>query len=369
MSSPDGSRGAPFRRREQPAAEPDLNFFRPGALDASRAGPSHAAAEGAQRPPAAPPDPAPPPQRKRYRPENDDTLYVLPPDPNSAKQADAPAAHRPPNAAARPPNEPAPLPARANPAAVLVSPTQRGNPVLDCVRNVPWEFSGDFPADYQLGRTCCALFLSLKYHRLHPEYLAGRVARLGRMYALRIVLVLVDVEDHEKHLREVHATCAAGGCTAVLAWSNEEAGRYLETFKAYENKGPDAIKARVEDGYLARLTGFLTSVKGVNKTDVVSLASSVGSLRSIIQAPKESLLAVPGFGDTKAGKLHAAFRQPFRIDRSGRARDRAAAEARDDAAGGPRAGSPDADGEGDGEEGVQPLGRDPSDEEGSSGEE
>lgn len=37
-------------------------------------------------------------------------------------------------------------------------PTQRGNPVLQFVRNVPWEF-GEVQPDYVLGQSTCALFL------------------------------------------------------------------------------------------------------------------------------------------------------------------------------------------------------------------
>lgn len=35
---------------------------------------------------------------------------------------------------------------------------QRGNPVLQFVRNVPWEF-GEVLPDYVLGQSTCALFL------------------------------------------------------------------------------------------------------------------------------------------------------------------------------------------------------------------
>uniref|UniRef100_UPI00398E4BE6 DNA excision repair protein ERCC-1 n=1 Tax=Pristiophorus japonicus TaxID=55135 RepID=UPI00398E4BE6 len=43
-------------------------------------------------------------------------------------------------------------------SAIVVSPRQRGNPVLKFVRNVPWEF-GETTADYILGQTTCALYL------------------------------------------------------------------------------------------------------------------------------------------------------------------------------------------------------------------
>ena len=50
------------------------------------------------------------------------------------------------------------LPARGSGSSILVSPRQKGNPVLACLRSVPWEYS-DIPADYGLGATTCALFL------------------------------------------------------------------------------------------------------------------------------------------------------------------------------------------------------------------
>jgi DNA excision repair protein ERCC-1 len=43
-------------------------------------------------------------------------------------------------------------------STILVSPRQRGNPVLTSVRSMPWEYS-DIPADFVLGTTTCALFL------------------------------------------------------------------------------------------------------------------------------------------------------------------------------------------------------------------
>lgn len=42
--------------------------------------------------------------------------------------------------------------------ASVCLPSQRGNPVLKFVRNVPWEFSEVTP-DYVLGQSTCALFL------------------------------------------------------------------------------------------------------------------------------------------------------------------------------------------------------------------
>lgn len=65
---------------------------------------------------------------------------------------------------------------------------QKGNPLLKAISNVPWEYE-DIVPDYQMGRTVCALFLSLRYHNLNPDYIHERLRLLGNMYELRVLLV------------------------------------------------------------------------------------------------------------------------------------------------------------------------------------
>jgi len=93
--------------------------------------------------------------------------------------------------------------------------------------------------------------------------------------------------------------------------SQEEAARYLETYKAFEHKPPDMIMERVEDDYISKLTHCLTQVRSVNKTDVLTLASNFGSLRKIISAPTSQVSQCPGLGDQKVKRLQEAFTQPF----------------------------------------------------------
>lgn len=48
-----------------------------------------------------------------------------------------------------------------------------------------------------MGKTTCALFLSLKYHNLKPDYIHERLKLLGKSYELRVLLVLVDMQVHD----------------------------------------------------------------------------------------------------------------------------------------------------------------------------
>ncbi|MQL98247.1 hypothetical protein Taro_030953 [Colocasia esculenta] len=94
--------------------------------------------------------------------------------------------------------------------------------------------------------------------------------------------------------------------------SLEECGRYLETIKVYENKSADSIREQMDADYLSRLTRALTAIRHVNKTDVVTLGSTFGSLSRIMDASMEELARCPGIGERKVKRLYDTFHEPFR---------------------------------------------------------
>ncbi|KAI3623785.1 RAD10 [Malassezia furfur] len=154
--------------------------------------------------------------------------------------------------------------AQASSNSILVNSCQRGNPILQHIKGVAWEYA-DIVPDYQVGLSSGVLFLSLRYFRLHPE--------------------------------------------------QEEAARYLETYKAFEQRPPDLIRTRVGETYSSQLAAVLTSVRGINKTDVMTLSTHIGSLADMARAPPEKLAMLPGMGEVKVDNLTKAFRQAFRTDR------------------------------------------------------
>ncbi|EDQ99498.1 uncharacterized protein LACBIDRAFT_147485, partial [Laccaria bicolor S238N-H82] len=194
---------------------------------------------------------------------------------------------------------------------IIISPLQRGNQVLQCIRNVGQEF-GDIVADYQVGRTTGVLFLSLRYHRLHPEYIHARIERLGRSYNLRILLILCDITEHRDSIRELTKVCLINNVTVIVSFSFDEAGHYLSTFKQFEHKPPDLIKERVDKDYHSTLRTTLTSIGKVNKTDVETLRTSFGSFADISRATSDQLQNLPGFGQVKVKNVKNVFDKPFR---------------------------------------------------------
>nr|XP_022298333.1 DNA excision repair protein ERCC-1-like isoform X1 [Crassostrea virginica] len=197
-----------------------------------------------------------------------------------------------------------------NSNSIIVNSRQRGNPILKFIRSIPYEF-GDIIPDYEMGKTSCALFLSLRYHQLNPNYIHERLKQLRRYYDLRVLLVQVDIKEPHHLVKDLAKICILADCTLILAFSAEEAGRYLETYKVYEHKPPDAIMEKTEKDYMSKVTECLTSVRSVNKTDAMTLLSTFHTMEGVLKAKQEDLSFCPGFGPQKAKRAFDLFNEPF----------------------------------------------------------
>ena len=198
--------------------------------------------------------------------------------------------------------------------AISVSEVQRGNPLLRHIRNVPVVYvkTQEQAADFVLGTRTCALFLSVKYHMLHPRYIWSRIRQLGCYYDVRVLVCHVDIDDNVKSLQEINKICFTSELCLVLAWSVEEAARYIETLKVYENKGSKSIQKREEKEFLPAITRTLTDgIRAVNKTDVLTLLDAFGDFKGVCCATEQQLFLCPGFGETKVKALYAALHSSF----------------------------------------------------------
>lgn len=194
--------------------------------------------------------------------------------------------------------------------SVLVNSKQRGNPLLKSVTKVIWEYA-DIVPDYQMGAQICALFLSLRYHNLNPDYIHERLKLLKDMYRLRILLVQVDVKDPHHALKNLTRICILANMTLMLAWSPEEAGRIIETYKIFENKPPDNVMGKSESSSYIRVVQALASIKPINKTDAMNLLTRFKTLEGLVKATEFQLSECPGLGPRKAKKLYSALRESF----------------------------------------------------------
>lgn len=221
----------------------------------------------------------------------------------------------PPPAAIGDPPRPPPVSSKDAATLVYVNRCQTGNPLLKAVKNVSLEFKDGLAPDYVMEGSCCVLFLSVRYHLLHGNYLEERIHRIRKEdpapYRTKVVLCFVDVDDNEIALREINRVALLSQFTLILAWSWIEAARYLETLKAYENKSATLIKEKIEAEFLPKANDVLTAIRTVNKTDVVTLLSTFGTVRGLMNASMEELSLCPGVGAKKVRHLLETFNEPF----------------------------------------------------------
>ena len=157
---------------------------------------------------------------------------------------------------------------------------------------------------------------SLKYHRLHPEYIYTRIKNLQGKFNLRILLTLVDISNHEDPLRELSKTSLVNNVTNILCWSAAEAARYIELYKSYEGASFNAIRGQQSSSYADKLVEFVTVPRSLNKSDAVALVANFGSLKNAMNAEAEHLSMVSGWGGVKVKRWSAAMDEPFRIKKA-----------------------------------------------------
>lgn len=213
--------------------------------------------------------------------------------------------------------------------AVQVANSQKGNPLLESpsMKLTPWAYNSQILLDYYINATLQVLFLSLKYHKLRPEYVWRRIEKMkgGSLMVeerqendelLRVLLVVVDIDSPQDAIRSLLSICIKHDLSIVVAWLFEEAGNYIAYFKQNEmarSKIDSSIQGLKKEDYNSTIVSSLTTVRAVNKTDVANLLANCKSFKSIVKMATEldGLSHIQGLGERKLMNLRAAFAEPF----------------------------------------------------------
>lgn len=198
-------------------------------------------------------------------------------------------------------------------APILVNPCQKGNPLLEDISKVTWKFGLDnMLCDYEVGHRTGVFYLSMRYHSRFPNYIYDRVKAAGQKYKLLVVLLVVDQEHrHERVVRELTSFSVSGNFTLLLAWSNDEAARYLESFKTMEGKSANSIKPKVGSLHADHVASVLTTIRSVNRSDAATLVDSFGSLSAVLLAKPGQLKQCPGLGPQKVSQISSVVSTCF----------------------------------------------------------
>lgn len=201
---------------------------------------------------------------------------------------------------------------------ILVNPNQEHNPCLKLITNQPWEYADlqqqTMLVDYRLGRSCGLLFLSVKCHRLHPNYIYERFRAIPKdRFRLQIILLLLDDPNNwsraDKTVREITRAGLLMGWTVVVAWSVDEAARWIESLHSRQHRTTSVIRERPS----GNLEESVLIECGVNKSDARRMVDYAGgSLSKVCLLTPEDLSKIRGFGEKKISAFLDALDAPFK---------------------------------------------------------
>ena len=192
---------------------------------------------------------------------------------------------------------------------IKVNNNQNGNPLLKYNR-FQYDFYKDLVEDYEIGGKVSVLYLQIKYHIEYPKYLEGRAKALvsKKRDKLNILLLQVDQEDATDYITQIQLDWMQWGIKVFLAWSSEEWAKYIQIFKAYENKGTNILEENKKNkSYNDLAIDALTNIKSINKKDAKKLLENYGSIADIINADYDDFINLEGIGPTKVEALKQCF--------------------------------------------------------------
>lgn len=202
---------------------------------------------------------------------------------------------------------------------IIVNRNQEYNPVVKLIRNVGWEYSeGDqLVVDYRLGQSTGLLFLSVRYHRIHSNYIYERMQMIPKeKYRLMVILLLLDDRKNwsrnDRTINEITKTACLLSWTVIVAWSDEEAARWLEALHSQQHKTTDLLREKVSTARV-NTERVLCEIPGINKTDAKLLMCTAGSLNNIASLKHEDILKLRGFGKKKTDSLFTSLDAPLRL--------------------------------------------------------
>jgi DNA excision repair protein ERCC-1 len=204
--------------------------------------------------------------------------------------------------------------------SILATPRQCKNPILRHVTNCPVEFTAaadkDFKADFIISPAVWVLFVSLRFHVLHPHYLDGRIGECRRHTRQLVILCHADMDDCVKHMHDINLLAVARDCTLLVGSTAPEVARLLESLKVFESKPATAIQERTETEHIPQVADLLTSIRSVNRTDALTLMSTFGCLADVMKASPEALATCVGFGEKKVRRVFDHFHTSLRSAKS-----------------------------------------------------
>ena len=170
---------------------------------------------------------------------------------------------------------------------LTISKRQEGNQLLKLLNSINTEWSEDSVADYSIANKAGVLFLTLTYHRQHPDYIGERIRLFQGSFPLRILLFLVNSEKPDDVIQKLTIFCIHNNINIVLAYDYEEAGRWILCLYNSQENSIDHLKAVNESNHEMAIEAL--QALGPSKRESELLLDSFPTVADCLLASKEAL--------------------------------------------------------------------------------
>lgn len=244
---------------------------------------------------------------------------------------------------------------------ILVSNRQKGNPLLNLIKNVSvFESEEDpiFGYDFVPFKSVGVLFLAVSYHKSYPDYIKNRMQTVQResysskyQFKNRILLVQIDVKKSEPHFLKLTELAIEFSFQIVLSFDNTHAADILKELKLTRDEklvagktsnltnknlddtilneklanvrgvdlpgpagepDPDTQEQLQNKVHMLQLENcFQNSKAGINATDTKNLILNYQNLAQLCKSDKSEFIKIRGFGNKKSERLELLLDQPF----------------------------------------------------------
>jgi DNA excision repair protein ERCC-1 len=191
-----------------------------------------------------------------------------------------------------------------------ISLRQQGNPMIPTLQsNSEVTFIDSSVADFMIGKDLAVLFLTLKYHRQHPDYLTERLRGFRGSFPVRLLLFLVNDENPDRVISRLTSIGFANNLNLILAFTYEEAARWLLTLYNTQDSGVDDLRA-MNESHIETATDAFHAI-GLSRREAEGLLNGFPTVGEALLAPRETLGKVPALNEKKIDSLMAVISGPL----------------------------------------------------------
>jgi DNA excision repair protein ERCC-1 len=191
-----------------------------------------------------------------------------------------------------------------------ISRRQQGNPMIPTLEsNAEVTFLDSSVADFTIGKDLAVLFLTLKYHRQHPDYLSERLIEFRGSFSVRLLLFLVNDENPDRIISRMTSVMFANNMNLILAFTYEEAARWLLTLYNTQDSGVYDLRATNET-QLETATDTFHAIN-LSKREAEGLLKGFPTVADVLLAPREEIARAGVISEQKTDTLLTVITDPL----------------------------------------------------------